>query len=212
MPINVIQMSATVSLLYFDVRGTGSSWLGGCGRRIHDAKVWWARVVGLSQPEDDCLQSPMQAGSKWLAGSSGRSFAKRPVKLSELTQNTEAWKPCGTSGSLACTASPEGLEHIETAKNCVLRASDLSHLEKQRSGIGSSDFVQHEGSSRPTKTLGSLVHFDPCVLCDREASMQRVEVSGGCSRCLLWVVCQEPGAQKKGSAMTAMLVGPPTMS
>lgn len=41
------------------------------------------------------------------------------------------------SGPVVRTAPPEGLEQFETAKNCVVGASDLSHLEKQRSGISS---------------------------------------------------------------------------
>lgn len=40
-------------------------------------------------------------------------------------------------------------------------ASDLSQLEKQRSGIGTSDLWQHVRFLEPTKTLGSLVFIDP---------------------------------------------------
>lgn len=94
------------------------------------------------------------------------------------SKNPEAlWSLC----FLPRTASPEGLEEVETARNCVVGASDLSHLENQRSGIGTSDSVQHVRFFGPTKTLGSLVLIDPCVLCDRGAPIQRTGLSGGCS-------------------------------
>lgn len=89
MLIKHVQMNTIVSLLYFDVRRPGIQ-QGGCGWMIHDAEAWWAGWWGLPQPEDNCLQSPLLAGSDGLQDRQGVRPQIVLSKLSGLTQNSDA--------------------------------------------------------------------------------------------------------------------------